>query len=150
MRIEKNLPSSIKDKRSERTEGNNPSEQIKIDFKEKLSEINQQEIKERLDKLMKIIDEHGERLKKTLDEKNLIEYKKRVKDFLKTIQGEFAHAKQSFSWDGRGNMRTYTIIEKIDNKLDSLHQMFMEEQADSLEILNKIGEIRGLLLDLYV
>lgn len=127
------------------------SQKIKeSDFKDYLSELNQKEVKERLDRLLEIVDEQGERLKKSLDKKDLLEYKKRVKDFLRVIQKEFARAKQSFGWDGRGNLKTYTIIEKIDNNLDLLHKFFMEEQADVLEVVKKIDEIRGLLLDLYI
>ncbi|HHU92383.1 MAG TPA: YaaR family protein [Halanaerobiaceae bacterium] len=121
-----------------------------VQFKEKLDEINQQEIKERLDKLFNIIDEQGEKLKKSLDKKDLMEYKRRVKEFLRILNKEFARAKQSFSWDSRGNMRTYTIVEKINGKLETLQDLFLEEQADALEVLKRVDEIRGLLLDLYI
>lgn len=121
-----------------------------VEFKEKLAEINQKEIKERLDRLFNIIDEQGEKLKKSLDKNDLIEYKKRVKEFLRTLHREFTRAKQSFSWDSRGNMRTYTIVEKIDRNLEVLQELFLEEQADALEVLKRVDEIRGLLLDLYI
>ncbi|MFW5976804.1 MAG: DUF327 family protein, partial [Bacillota bacterium] len=52
-------------------------------------------------------------------------------------------------WDGSGNVKTYTIIEKVDQNLDILHDLFIKEQADVLQIVNKIDEIRGLLLDIY-
>lgn len=121
-----------------------------VEFKEKLSEINQQEIKERLDKLFSIINEQGKKLKKSLDKKDMIEYKKRVKDFLRILNKEFARAKQSFSWDRRGNMKSYTIIEKIDVNLEALQELFMTEQADALEVLKRVDEIRGMLMDLYI
>ena len=119
-------------------------------FKSKLSEIKHGEIKERLDRLMEIVDEQGKKLKKSLDKKDLLEYKKRVKDFLRLIQKEFVQAKQSFSWDGSGNLKTYTIIEKVDQNLNQLHDLFLKEQADVLEVVKKIDEIRGLLIDLYI
>lgn len=121
-----------------------------IHFKEKLSEINQQEIKERLDKLFCIVEEQGKKLQKSLDKKDMIEYKKRVKDFLRILNKEFVRAKQSFSWDRRGNMKSYTIIEKINVNLEALQELFLEEQADALEVLKKIDEVRGLLMDLYI
>ena len=119
-------------------------------FKAKLSEIKHGEIKERLDRLMDIVDEQGRKLKQSLDKKDLFEYKKRVKDFLSLIQKEFVQAKQSFSWDGAGNLKTYTIVEKVDQNLSQLHDLFMQEQADVLEVVKKIDEIRGLLVDLYI
>lgn len=119
-------------------------------FKAKLSEIKHGEIKERLDRLMDIVDKQGEKLKKSLDKKDLLEYKKRVKDFLRLIQKEFVQAKQSFSWDGAGNLKTYTIVEKVDQNLAQLHDLFLKEQSDVLEVVKKIDEIRGLLVDLYI
>ena len=121
-----------------------------VEFKEKLAEVNRKEIKERLDRLFNIIDEQGEKLERSLDKKDLLEYKRRVKEFLRILHKEFARAKQSFSWDSRGNMRTYTIVEKIDRNLEVLQQLFLEEQADALEVLKRVDEIRGLLLDLYI
>ncbi len=148
MRIEKDFITPLNNRKKITSgKGVNPEE---VSFKDKLAELDQQEVKDRLDKLLDIVDEHGEKLKRSLDKKDMMEYKKRVKDFLKLIQEEFAQTKQSFSWDGRGNLKTYTIIEKVDKNLEALHDLFLEEQADVLEVLSKIDEIRGLLLDLYI
>ncbi|ACL70302.1 YaaR family protein [Halothermothrix orenii] len=119
-------------------------------FKDKLAELSQNEIRERLDKLLSIVDEQGQRLKESLDKNSLLEYKRRVKQFLRVVQKEFVKAHQSFSWDSKGNLKTLTIIKKVDENLEVLHEMFMEEQADVLKIVQKIDEIRGLLLDLYI
>ncbi len=150
MRIDKSLTSQVKGKEKGANQNISTAKSTGANFKEKLGEINQQEIKEKLDRLLSIIEEQGEKLKKSLDKRDLLQYKKKVKDFLKVIQKEFAGAKQSFSWDGRGNMKTYTVINKVDKNLEILHDLFMEEQADALEVLKKIDEIRGLLMDLYI
>ncbi|MEJ6952559.1 YaaR family protein [Natronospora cellulosivora (SeqCode)] len=150
MRIDKNSNSAFTraeislDKESQKVKSK------EAQFKERLAEINHHEIKERLDKLFAIVDNQGEKLKKSLDKKDLIEYKKRVKDFLRLVNKEFAKAKQSFSWDDRGNMKTYTIVEKIDDNLEALQELFLEEQADALAVLKRVDQIRGLLMDLYI
>lgn len=118
-------------------------------FQDQLDDANYQQIRERFDKLLQIVDRHGEKLKETLDKRDLIEYKKRVKDFLHLIQKEFARTRQAVSWDGTGNLKTYTIIEEIDQNLKLMHEQFIQEQSDVLQIVNRIDEIRGLLLDLY-
>lgn len=141
---------SSKVKKEKNSSGVNSADPAKSDFKTELSKIKQKEIKERLDKLLGIVDKQGEKLKDSLDKKDLKEYKKRVKDFLRLIQKEFVQAKQSFSWDGTGNLKTYTIIEKVNKNLDELHNLFFEEQADALEVVKKIDEIRGFLIDLYI
>ena len=42
----------------------------------------------------------------------------------------------------------YGIIRLIDQNLDDLAQELMKDEQDHLSILSKIGEIRGLLLDI--
>jgi hypothetical protein len=144
----KELSSSVKMERKNSKNGDIKS--VKSDFKTELSKIEQKEIKERLDKLLDVVDKQGKKLKQSLEKKDLLEYKKRVKDFLRLIQKEFVQAKQSFSWDGAGNLKTYTIVEKVNKNLDTLHNLFLKEQADVLEVVKKIDEIRGLLIDLYI
>lgn len=43
----------------------------------------------------------------------------------------------------------YGIIRLIDENLDELAQELVKDEQDNLSILNKIGEIKGLLLDIF-
>ena len=43
----------------------------------------------------------------------------------------------------------YGIIRLIDQNLDDLAQELMKDEKDNLMILSKIGEIEGLLLDIF-
>lgn len=150
MRIEERKMTSQTGKTGKKVSRNKKSSQADASFKSKLTEIQQKEVKKRLNKLLDLVDKEGQKLKKTLDKKDLISYKKRVQDFLRILQQEFVEAKQSYSWDASGNVKTHTIIEKVDKNLDVLQSLFLQEQSDVLEIVSKIDEIRGLLLDLYM
>ena len=46
------------------------------------------------------------------------------------------------------NGRVYGIIRLIDSNLDELASELVEDEKDHLSILARIGEIRGLLLDI--
>lgn len=131
-----------------------PSDDVKPSrqntFEGELADFDRELVREKFDRLMEIVDERGKKLKQSLDRKDLFEYKRCVRDLLGLIQKEFARTKQSFSWDGSGNVRTYKIIDKVDENLDLLHNLFLEEQKDVLKIVSRIDEIRGLLLDLYI
>ena len=50
--------------------------------------------------------------------------------------------------DRRGRHRVYGIIRLIDSNLDELASELVEDEKDHLSILARIGEIRGLLLDI--
>ena len=51
--------------------------------------------------------------------------------------------------DRKGRHRVYGIVRLIDENLDELAQELIKDEQDSIAILNKIGEIRGLLLDIF-
>ena len=50
--------------------------------------------------------------------------------------------------DRKGRHRVYGIIRRVDDALDELAQELLKDEKDHLSILAKVGEIRGLLLDI--
>ena len=50
--------------------------------------------------------------------------------------------------DRRGRHSVYGIIKKVDQNLDDLAQELMKEEKDHIAILQKVDDIRGLLLDI--
>ena len=50
--------------------------------------------------------------------------------------------------DKRGRHRVYGIVKLVNQNLDELAIELIKDEKDHLEILNKIDEIRGLLLDI--
>ena len=51
--------------------------------------------------------------------------------------------------DRRGRHRVYGIIRLVDETLDELAGELVKDEKDHLGILEKIGEIQGLLLDIF-
>ena len=49
----------------------------------------------------------------------------------------------------KGRHRVYGIVRLVDENLDALAKELMKDEKDHMAILNKIGEIRGLLLDIF-
>ena len=104
------------------------------------SHVEEAELQERLTNLMAEITTEGEKLAKKRDVKDMRHYRGLVKEFL----NEVVTRSHSFS---RENV--YGIIRLVDENLDQLAQELMKDEKDNLAILNKIGEIRGLLLDIF-
>ena len=50
--------------------------------------------------------------------------------------------------DRRGRHRVYGIVRLVDKNLDDLAKELVKDEKDNLTILNKVGEIQGLLLDI--
>ncbi len=121
---------------------------VKGTFKKILNETREVDVTAHLENLMETIEEKAKKLKRNLTIKDLSEYRYYVKEFLKVFNEEFMQAKQTFSWN-QGSMKNFTIIEEIDENLEALRNLFMEEQKDTLEVVQRLDAIRGLLVDLY-
>lgn len=113
------------------------------------SHVEGPELQARLQTLMEEITMQGDRLAKRRDVKDMKHYRGLVKEFMNEIvTHSHAFSRENFL-DRRGRHRVYGIIRLIDQNLDQLAQELMKDEQDHLAILNTIGEIRGLLLDIF-
>lgn len=113
------------------------------------SHIEESELQTRLNTLMEEITMQGEKISKRRDIKDMKHYRGLIKDFLNEIVTHSHSFSRENFLDRRGRHRVYGIIRLIDENLDQLAQELMKDEKDNLAILNKIGEIRGLLLDIF-
>jgi len=113
------------------------------------SHIEEAELQARLSGLMEEISKEGEKLAKRRDVKDMRRYRSLVKEFMnEVVTRSHSFSRENFL-DRRGRHRVYGIIRLVDENLDQLAQELMKDEQDHLAILNKIGEIRGLLLDIF-
>lgn len=113
------------------------------------SHIEESELQARLQTLMEDITMQGEKLSKRRDVKDMKRYRGLVKEFLnEVVTHSHSFSRENFL-DRKGRHRVYGIIRLIDENLDQLAQELMKDEKDNLAILNKIGEIEGLLLDIF-
>ena len=91
----------------------------------------------------------GEKLAKHRDVKDMKKYRGLIKDFLNEIVNRSHEFSRENFLDRKGRHRVYGIIRLVDKNLDELAQELVKDEKDNLSILEKIGEIRGLLLDIF-
>lgn len=127
-----------------------PQQQVDGSFKFTLvSHIEEQELQARLTTLIEEITMQGDKLAKHRDVKDMKKYRGLIKEFMnEIISHSHSFSRENFL-DKRGRHRVYGIVRLVDEKLDELAQELVKDEKDNLSILNKIGEIRGLLLDIF-
>lgn len=114
-----------------------------------VSRIEEQELQNALANMMEEITRQGDKLSKHRDIKDMRRYRALIKDFLnEVVNRSHAFSRENFL-DRKGRHRVYGIIRLIDENLDQLAQELVKDEQDNLAILSKIGEIRGLLLDIF-
>lgn len=128
-----------------------PVQQTDGNFKFTLaSHIEEAELQERLSGLMEQITMEGEKLAKRKDLRDMKHYRGLVKAFMNEIISRSHSFFQREFPDRKGRHRVYGIVRLVDQNLDDLAQELMKDEKDNLAILSKIGEIRGLLLDIFM
>ena len=112
------------------------------------SAITDADLQAKVDALLNDITAQGNRLAQHMDIRDMKKYRGLVKDFLnEVVYRSHKFSRENFL-DRRGRHRVYGIIRLIDKNLDELASELVEDEKDHIAILDRIGEIKGLLLDI--
>ena len=113
------------------------------------SAISDAQLQAKVESLMMDITNQGERIARHMDIRDLKQYRGLVRDFLnEVVYRSHKFSRENFL-DRRGRHRVYGIIRRIDENLDALAEELVADEQDHLAILARIGEIEGLLLDIF-
>ena len=113
------------------------------------SNIEEAGLADRLNLMMEEIVMQGDKITKRMDVKDMRRYRALIKDFMNEIVNRSHKFSRENFLDRRGRHRVYGIVRLVNEKLDELAQELMKEEKDKIAILAKVGEIRGLLLDIF-
>ena len=113
------------------------------------SNIEEAGLADRLNLMMEEIVMQGDKITKRMDVKDMRRYRALIKDFMNEIVNRSHKFSRENFLDRRGRHRVYGIVRLVDEKLDELAQELMKEEKDEIAILAKVGEIRGLPLDIF-
>ena len=114
-----------------------------------VSNIAEQELQQKIGGLVSQIDEQGKKISKKKDIRDMRRYRELIKELLnEVIYRSHEFSRENFL-DRRGRHRVYGIIRLVDKNLDELAEELMKDEQDNISILSKIGEIQGLLLDIF-
>ena len=112
------------------------------------SAIEDADLSERLNNMLKDISIQGNLIAKRHDISEMRKYRQQIKEFLNEIVNRSHKFSREGFLDRKGRHRVYGIIRLIDSNLDELAKLLMEDEKRHIDILNTIGEIEGLLIDI--
>ena len=113
-----------------------------------ISNIEEKDLQEKLGNMMREITEQGEKIAKHMDIKDMRKYRELVKGFLNEVVNRSHKFSRENFLDRRGRHRVYGIVKLVDKNLDELAGELVKEEKNHLEIVGRIDDIRGLLLDI--
>ncbi|WP_236692971.1 YaaR family protein [Aneurinibacillus tyrosinisolvens] len=146
MRIGENMP-------IDKTPGIEPKQKVLpqyVDFDEVMHSRSRQLDVDNFNKLIEKIDMQGERLARSRTIKDLKEYKSLVKNFMEEAVKNGVAMEERHGFSRRGRSKVYKIITEVDKKLTDVTNAVIDKEQKAINILDTIGEIKGLLVNMYM
>jgi uncharacterized protein YaaR (DUF327 family) len=100
-----------------------------------------------LEALLDEVHETGEKLKEAVTMENVRAYRNAVKEFLRYVVREMMEVEEKVSGKNVLKRKRFTIVNIIDKKLENLVAEVLRGQSEQLDILERIDEINGLIID---
>ncbi len=122
---------------------------IQKTFQAQLTKANTKETLQELDRLAEEIEAAAQRLSDHVNWDNFIQYRDSIRQFIKLFVGEAFRIMGSKGRNRFGNQKLYLQVKTVDEKLAELGKEVMKGEQGQLNVISKIDEIRGLLLDIY-
>jgi len=121
-----------------------------VSFSEVMTKQRDEKAYERLSQLMLKIEDQGKILSessRTIED--LRKYKQLVKEFMEDAVQFGLSLEERRGFNRRGRTKIYKIVQEVDRKLLDLTDAVLAKQKKGLEILDMVGEIKGLLVNIY-
>jgi uncharacterized protein len=119
-------------------------------FSSALKDTEIQRRTEACDNILKQIDVLGEQLKKGPTPEDVRKYRSLITEFVKEASDQSYDLHQESHWDHDGNRKNFVVIRQINQSVEELLDAVMNQEKKQIDIVARLTEIRGLLLDLYL
>ena len=113
-----------------------------------LSQIEAGDLQDKLTEMVENITNQGKRIAEHMDIRDLKVYRSMISTFLNEVVANSHQFSRENFLDRRGRHRVYGVIRQVNDKLDELAKELISSEKNQVEILERIGEIQGLVLDI--
>jgi uncharacterized protein YaaR (DUF327 family) len=117
-------------------------------FGDLMEQQEQQRTHEELQRKLEDIRLQGDRLTRSMTVRELVIYRQLVKGFLEDTVRNGIALKETKGWDRRGRGKKYKLLEEVDSMLVSMGEELLQSEEGRIDLLHKVGEIRGILINL--
>ncbi|TVX95769.1 YaaR family protein [Cohnella terricola] len=117
-------------------------------FGDLMQQQDEQRTHEELQRKLEDIRMQGERLSRSMTVRELLLYRQMVKAFLEDTVRRGIALKETKGWDRRGRGKRYKLLEEADAMLVSMGEELLQSEEGRIDLLQKVGEIRGMLINI--
>ena len=113
-----------------------------------LSKLSEDGLGDRLEVLINEISDQGQRINRHMDIADVRHYRSLIANFVNEVVTHSHEFNRENFLDKRGRHRVYGIVKVINKELDELAEEVLKTEKNALTILEKTGQIQGLILDI--
>lgn len=117
-------------------------------FSDDLLEKEDRSCRERMEEILKEIDQLTSRLSGNLNLDDLMRYKRLVQKFLKEATERSYIVKRESSFTRRGARSVLVSVQRINQEIEDMMRDFLNKKKEPAEVLGTLDKIRGMLVDL--
>jgi len=117
-------------------------------FGDMLQQQDEQRTHEELQRKLEDIRLQGDRLTRSMTVRELVLYRQMVKGFLEDTVRRGIALKETKGWDRRGRGKRYKLLEEVDAMLVGMGEELLQSEEGRIDLLQKVGEIRGILINI--
>lgn len=115
-------------------------------------QMDQQERDEYQHQIQLLFEEIGETAPSLLKKRDMMAFET-YRQRISTLMDEILHHAYLFQpervRDGYGRQRVFATITIVDQKMEKLGEELFAENSEQLDLLSRVDEIRGLIMDLF-
>lgn len=120
-----------------------------VSFSEVMGKQRDEKAYERIHQLMQKVEDQGKLLSESRTVDDLRKYKQLVKEFMEDAVSLGLRLEEKRGFNRRGRTKIYKIVQEVDRKLLDLTDAVLAKQKSGLDILDMVGEIKGLIVNIY-
>ncbi|MHC0038171.1 YaaR family protein [Pseudoneobacillus sp. C159] len=118
-------------------------------FQNMIKSYSKELTQEHLQQLLQNLDKQGQQLSEKRTFHELKKYRDLVKSFMSEVTKHGVGLYQTEIWDMYEGNKSLKTVQLIDRELVELADHVLNQQNSSLSVLEKVGEIKGMLINLY-
>ncbi|QJC50167.1 YaaR family protein [Paenibacillus albicereus] len=117
-------------------------------FADVMQQQNGSRTREELQQKLQDIQAQGDRLARSMTVRELQTYKAMVKQFLELTVRRGVGIKDVRSMDRRGRIKRHKLLDEVDESLLAMAEELLQTEQGRMQLLQSVGDIRGLLINL--
>lgn len=119
-------------------------------FERHFNEQSQEKYRQEIERLTKSLDAQAETLAKKIDIYEFEKYRRLIGELINEVVSNAYAFKKENVLDARGRRKVYALIQTVDERLDQMAADVINRNIDSIGVLARVDDIRGLILDMML